>query len=217
MTGLLNEILAIWGDWLRPSAGLPTVQWSLLLAVAAAAGHLLQRYTGLPKVVGYSLIGAVAGFGGFSGGAWPLQGIALFLLELGVSVVLFEAGGRIAVCVADRGDHAHVDAGRLGLSRGVVLLGAGAFQVGDGVAVLHDDGHRTGLRGVGLGKGTLQAVLEVGVCRLVFRLGDVTAADERLGIERADAALRLDQVVHAASSTGRRPHCVRGGGSRRGR
>jgi Kef-type K+ transport system membrane component KefB len=93
----VNEIMAIWGEWVRPSAGLPTVQWSILLAVAAAAGHLLQRHTGLPKVVGYSLIGAVAGLGGFSGGAWPLQGIALFLLELGVSVVLFEAGGRIAL------------------------------------------------------------------------------------------------------------------------
>jgi Kef-type K+ transport system membrane component KefB len=89
--------MAIWADWLRPSAGLPTVQWAILLAVAAAAGHLLQRHTGLPKVVGYSMTGAVAGLGGFSDGAWPLQGIALFLLELGVSVVLFEAGGRIAL------------------------------------------------------------------------------------------------------------------------
>lgn len=93
----MNDLMAIWADWLRPSAGLPTVQWSILLAVAAAAGHLLQRYTGLPKVVGYSLVGAGAGLAGFSGGAWPLQGIALFLLELGVSVVLFEAGGRIAL------------------------------------------------------------------------------------------------------------------------
>ena len=93
----MNDIMAIWADWLRPSAGLPTVQWSILLAVAAAAGHLLQRHTGLPKVVGYSLVGALAGMGGFSGAVWPLQGIALFLLELGVSVVLFEAGGRIAL------------------------------------------------------------------------------------------------------------------------
>ena len=93
----MNEIMAVWADWLRPSAGLPTVQWSILLAVAAAAGHLLQRYTSLPKVVGYSVIGALAGLGGFSGGVWPLQGIGLFLLELGVSVVLFEAGGRIAL------------------------------------------------------------------------------------------------------------------------
>jgi Kef-type K+ transport system membrane component KefB len=93
----MNEIMAIWAEWLKPSAGLPTVQWSFLLAAAAAAGHLLQRHTGLPKVVGYSVTGALAGLAGFSGAAWPLQGIALFLLELAVSVVLFEAGGRIAL------------------------------------------------------------------------------------------------------------------------
>jgi Kef-type K+ transport system membrane component KefB len=93
----MNELTAIWADWLRPSAGLPTVQWSLLLAVAAAAGHLLQRATGIPKVVGYSIVGALAGLGGFPGGSWPLQGLTLFLLELGVSVVLFEAGGRVAL------------------------------------------------------------------------------------------------------------------------
>ncbi|HWI82927.1 cation:proton antiporter [Ramlibacter sp.] len=93
----MSELMAIWADWLRPSAGLPTVQWALLLAVAAAAGHLLQRHTGVPKVVGYSFIGALAGLGGFSGAAWPLQGIGLFLLELGVAVVLFEAGGRVAL------------------------------------------------------------------------------------------------------------------------
>jgi Kef-type K+ transport system membrane component KefB len=93
----MDELMAMWAEWLKPSAGLPTVQWSLLLALAAAAGHLLQRHTGLPKVVGYSLVGAIAGLAGFSGAAWPLQGVALFLLELGVSVVLFEAGGRIAL------------------------------------------------------------------------------------------------------------------------
>ena len=93
----MNEITAIWGQWLRPSAGLPTVQWSLLLALAAAAGHLVQRHMALPKVVGYSAVGGLAGLAGFSGVAWPLQGIGLFLLELGVSIVLFETGGRIAL------------------------------------------------------------------------------------------------------------------------
>lgn len=93
----MEEVMAIWAEWIKPSAGLPTVQWSLLLAIAAAAGHLLQRHTGLPKVVGYSLVGTIAGLAGFSGAAWPLQGVALFLLELGVSVVLFESGGRIAL------------------------------------------------------------------------------------------------------------------------
>ena len=91
----MDELIAIWAEWLKPSAGLPTVQWSLLLALAAAAGHLLQRYSGLPKVVGYSIVGTLAGLAGFSGAAWPLQGVALFLLELGVAVVLFESGGRV--------------------------------------------------------------------------------------------------------------------------
>jgi Kef-type K+ transport system membrane component KefB len=91
----MNEITAIWSEWLKPSAGLPTVQWSILLGVAAIAGHLVHRFFGMPKVVGYSAVGALAGLGGFTGAAWPLQGIGLFLLEFGVSVVLFEAGGRI--------------------------------------------------------------------------------------------------------------------------
>ncbi|MCZ2405569.1 MAG: cation:proton antiporter [Burkholderiales bacterium] len=91
----MNELMNFWAQWLRPSAGLPTVQWSLLLAVAAATGYLLQRHVGLPKVVGYSLVGTVAGLAGFSGAVWPLQGIGLFLLELGIAVVLFECGGRI--------------------------------------------------------------------------------------------------------------------------
>ena len=91
----MNEILSFWAQWLRPSAGLPTVQWSLLLAVAAMTGYLFQRHIGLPKVVGYSLVGTVAGLAGFSGAVWPLQGIGLFLLELGIAIVLFECGGRI--------------------------------------------------------------------------------------------------------------------------
>ena len=91
----MNELLDFWAQWLRPSAGLPTVQWSLLLAVAALTGYLFQRHMGLPKVVGYSLVGTVAGLAGFSGAVWPLQGIGLFLLELGMAIVLFECGGRI--------------------------------------------------------------------------------------------------------------------------
>ncbi|RYE43263.1 MAG: sodium:proton exchanger [Hyphomicrobiales bacterium] len=91
----MNELMSFWAQWLRPSAGLPTVQWSLLLAVAAISGYLFQRHTGLPKVVGYTLVGTIAGLLGFSGALWPLQGIGLFLLELGIAIVLFEAGARI--------------------------------------------------------------------------------------------------------------------------
>jgi Kef-type K+ transport system membrane component KefB len=96
MTSFLPaDLLGFWAEWVRPSAGLPTVLWSLLLAAAAAAGHLVQRYMGMPKVVGYSVVGTVVGFAGFEGARWPLEGISLFLLELGVAIVLFEAGGRL--------------------------------------------------------------------------------------------------------------------------
>ncbi|MCL2523156.1 MAG: cation:proton antiporter [Betaproteobacteria bacterium] len=91
----MSELMNLWTQWLRPSAGFPTVQWSLLLAAATLTGHLVQRHSGLPKVVGYTLVGAIAGFLGFGGVGWPLQGVGLFLVELGVAVVLFEAGGRI--------------------------------------------------------------------------------------------------------------------------
>ncbi|MDM0117059.1 cation:proton antiporter [Variovorax sp. J22R133] len=91
----MTDLLGFWSEWVRPSAGLPTVAWSLLLAFAAAAGHLVQRYTGMPKVVGYTIVGTVVGFAGFEGANWPLQGTSLFLLELGVAIVLFEAGGRL--------------------------------------------------------------------------------------------------------------------------
>ena len=91
----MNEVMAIWAQWIKPSAGLATVQWSILLALAALTGHLVHRYGGIPKVVGYSVVGGFAGLAGFSGAVWPLQGTGLFLLELGVAVVLFEAGGRI--------------------------------------------------------------------------------------------------------------------------
>ncbi|MFZ9298909.1 MAG: cation:proton antiporter [Hylemonella sp.] len=87
-----------WSDWLGSSSpSMPVVQWSLLLALAAAVGHILQRNIGLPKVLGYSIIGALAGFLGFTNAPWPLDGVGLFLVELGLSIVLFEAGGRLTL------------------------------------------------------------------------------------------------------------------------
>lgn len=91
------DLMLNWSEWIKPSAGLPTVQWALLLALAAGAGHLLQRYLGLPKVLGYSVVGAVAGFSGYTAASWPLDGIAQFMVELGLSIVLFEAGGRLSL------------------------------------------------------------------------------------------------------------------------
>lgn len=91
------DLMFHWSEWIKPSAGLPTVQWALLLAVAAAMGHALQRRWGLPKVLGYSMVGALAGFSGYTTVNWPLDGIAQFLIELGLSIVLFEAGGRLSL------------------------------------------------------------------------------------------------------------------------
>lgn len=91
------DLMLNWSEWIKPSAGLPTVQWSLLLALAAATGHLLQRYLGLPKVLGYSMVGALAGFSGYATANWPLEGIGQFMVELGLSIVLFEAGGRLTL------------------------------------------------------------------------------------------------------------------------
>ncbi|GAB4203893.1 MAG: hypothetical protein Fur0019_03880 [Tibeticola sp.] len=73
------------------------MQWALLLAAAALAGQLLQRLLGVPAILGYSAVGALAGLGGFAASAWPLSGLGRFLLELGLSVVLFEAGSRVSL------------------------------------------------------------------------------------------------------------------------
>ena len=94
----MSAFLSNTSELLRITSGnLPIIQWALLLALAASVGHLIQRYLGLPKVMGYSLIGALAGLSGFTNATWPLQGIGLFMVELGLSVVLFEAGGRLTL------------------------------------------------------------------------------------------------------------------------
>jgi Kef-type K+ transport system membrane component KefB len=90
----MQDLLTFWNTD-GTSASLPTLAWSLVLACAAAAGYLVQRHSGLPKVAGYSVVGAIAGFAGFADAAWPLSGNALFLLEIAIAVVLFEAGARL--------------------------------------------------------------------------------------------------------------------------
>ena len=71
------------------------MQWSLLLAVAAMTGYLLQRHIGLPKVVGTRWWVLWPGLAGFSWCSLAAAGHGLFMLELGISIVLFECGGRI--------------------------------------------------------------------------------------------------------------------------
>ena len=94
----MTHTLSFWEPWIRPTEGLATLQWSLLLALASIVGYTLQRRLNLPKVIGYSLVGGIAGLVGWGTEAvWPLQGTVLFVLEMGVAVLLFECGGRITL------------------------------------------------------------------------------------------------------------------------
>ena len=90
-----DAALAAWTSPLPATPGPLTLEWALLLAAAAFAGHLVQRWLGLPKLIGYAVLGALAGLAGYAGTAWPLSGIGLYLLELGIAMVLFEAGARL--------------------------------------------------------------------------------------------------------------------------
>lgn len=86
-----------WAAGVEFDAGLIAFEWAVLLGVAALAGHLMQRRLGAPKVIGYALVGTLAGLAGLAGATWPLAGVGLFLLELGIAVVLFEAGARLSL------------------------------------------------------------------------------------------------------------------------
>ena len=89
---LTSGWVAAWSNTPGPQA----LEWALLLAVATLAGHWVQRYTQLPKIIGYAIVGAIVGWVGVAGAAWPLKGVGLFLLELGIAVVLFDAGARLS-------------------------------------------------------------------------------------------------------------------------
>ncbi len=86
-----------WAGKLSEVATPLALEWALLLALAALAGHLVQRTTKLPKIIGHAAVGAAAGWLGLAGAAWPLDGIGLFLLEMGIAVVLFECGARLSL------------------------------------------------------------------------------------------------------------------------
>ena len=92
---MTDQWIAPWSAASPFAPALDTLEWALLLALAALAGHMVQRLAGLPKVLGYAVVGALAGAAGLAGATWPLRGVGLFLLELGIAVMLFEAGARL--------------------------------------------------------------------------------------------------------------------------
>jgi Kef-type K+ transport system membrane component KefB len=86
-----------WADKLNFLPGPLALEWIVLLALAALAGHLVQRFAGLPKIIGYAAVGMLTGWLGFAGAVWPLMGVGLILLELGIAVMLYEAGARLSL------------------------------------------------------------------------------------------------------------------------
>ena len=59
---LTSGWVAAWSNTPGPQA----LEWALLLAVATLAGHWVQRYTQLPKIIGYAVVGAITGWVGIA-------------------------------------------------------------------------------------------------------------------------------------------------------
>lgn len=68
--------------------------WAALALVAGALlGELVRRAFGVPRIVGYGIVGGVLGLAGF--GATPLQGTARLVVDVALALLLFELGSRV--------------------------------------------------------------------------------------------------------------------------
>ncbi|MEB5965195.1 cation:proton antiporter [Comamonas testosteroni] len=75
----------------------PLLSWCVLVAAAALLGHLVRRFTGYPRMLGYTLVGLVAGGVGFGDLPWPLQGSTAVLLEVAVGASLLLAASQVSL------------------------------------------------------------------------------------------------------------------------
>lgn len=73
----------------------PLLGWCLLAGVAALAGHLVHRFTGFPRMLGYTVVGLLAGWASVGDVAWPLAGGPLLLLQLAVGTSMLMAGAQL--------------------------------------------------------------------------------------------------------------------------
>lgn len=90
MVAALADFLQI-APW-PPAPGVPF--WAALALVAGALlGELVRRAFGVPRIVGYSIVGGVLGLAGF--GAGTLQGTARLIVDLALALLLFELGSRV--------------------------------------------------------------------------------------------------------------------------
>ncbi|MBI1623839.1 cation:proton antiporter domain-containing protein [Comamonas suwonensis] len=79
------------------SASQTILNWCVLVIAAALLGHLVHRFTGYPRMLGYTLVGLVGGWLGFGDLLWPLQGSTLLLLEVAVGVSLLLAASQLSL------------------------------------------------------------------------------------------------------------------------
>jgi len=68
--------------------------WAALALVAGALlGEVVRRVFGVPRIVGYSIVGLLLGLAGF--GAGLLQGPTRLIVDLALALLLFEMGTRV--------------------------------------------------------------------------------------------------------------------------
>lgn len=71
---------------------------ALTLVSAALAGEGLFKFFGWPRIIGYSLIGMIAGAMGFAIQAGTLvrdRSAFAIVFDMGMALLLFEVGGRV--------------------------------------------------------------------------------------------------------------------------
>ncbi len=82
--------------WLNLHAG-PLMSWCVLVAAAAIAGHMVYRLSGFPRMLGYTVVGLVAGWLGFGDWPWPLRGNTQVLLQTAVGTSMLIAASHISL------------------------------------------------------------------------------------------------------------------------
>ncbi len=79
-------------------SNLPTLMsWCLLAAAAVLTGHLVHRFTGFPRMLGYTVVGLLAGWASVGDVPWPLAGGAQALLQLAAGTSLLVAGTQLSL------------------------------------------------------------------------------------------------------------------------
>ena len=85
--------------WVNHGPGFfpPLLSWCVLVAAAALAGHWVHRFTGFPRMLGYTAAGLVAGWLSFGELPWPVQGSAALMLEVALGTSLLLAASQISL------------------------------------------------------------------------------------------------------------------------